>query len=60
MKNKYSQGNCDNLCGVYASINAALLSTEGLVKFSKKQVKEWFQLIITDLSKRHKLLTVHK
>lgn len=60
MKNKYSQGNCDNLCGVYASINAALLSTEGIAKFSKKQVKEWFQLIITDLSKHHKLLTVHK
>lgn len=60
MKNKYSQGNCDNLCGVYASINATLLSTEGLAKFSRKQVKEWFQLIITDLSKCHKLLTVHK
>lgn len=60
MKTKYSQGNCDNLCGVYASINATLLSTEGLAKFSKKQVKEWFQLIIADLSKHHKLLTVHK
>ena len=60
MKAKYSQGNCDNLCGVYASINAALLSTDGLEKFSKKQVRDLFQLIITDLSKHHKLLTVHK
>ncbi len=60
MKTKYSQGNCDNLCGVYASINAALLSTEGLAKFNKKQVREWFQLIIADLSKHRKLLTVHK
>ena len=60
MKTKYSQGNCDNLCGVYASINAALLSTEGLAKFNKKQVREWFQLLIADLSKHRKLLTVHK
>ncbi len=60
MKTKYSQGNCDNLCGVYASINAALLSTDGLAKFNKKQVREWFQLIIADLSKHRKLLEVHK
>ena len=60
MKAKYSQGNCDNLCGVYASINAALLSTEGLAKFSRKQVRNWFQFIIADLAKHHKLLTVHK
>ena len=60
MQNRYSQGNCDNLCGVYASINAALLSTEGLAKFSRKQVRNWFQLIIADLAKHRKLLEVHK
>ena len=60
METKYSQGNCDNLCGVYASINAALLSTEGVTKFSRKQVRNWFQLIIADLAKRRKLLEVHK
>jgi len=58
MKNKYSQGNCDNLCGVYASINAALLSTEGLAKFSKKQVKNWYLEIVSNLAK--KLLSVHQ
>lgn len=42
MKTKYSQGNCDNLCGVYASINAALLSTEGLAKFNKNKLESGF------------------
>ena len=61
MKNIYfSQGNLDNLCGVYSSINATLLSTEGLVTFRQQEVREWFQLIIADLSKHRKLLTVHK
>lgn len=60
MKNKYSQGNLDNLCGIYSSENAVLKSTNGLAKFSKKQVKGWFQEIIADLSKHRKLLAVHK
>jgi len=60
MKTKYSQGNLDNLCGIYSSENAVIKATNGLAKFTQKQVKEWFQLIITDLSKHHKLLTVHK
>lgn len=56
----YKQGNLDNLCGIYSSENAVLKSTDGLVKFSKKQVKGWFQEIIADLSKHRKLLAVHK
>ena len=60
MKNKYSQGNLDNLCGIYSSENAVLKSTNGLAKFTKKQIKNWFQLIISDLFKRRKLLAVHK
>ena len=55
----YKQG-IDNLCGVYASINSTLLSANGLAKFSKKQVKGWFQEIIADLYKHRKLLLVHK
>lgn len=60
MKTKYSQGNCDNLCGVYSSINATLLSTEGLVTFRQQEVKEWFQKIIAYLYKHRKLIAVHK
>lgn len=60
MKNKYSQGNLDNLCGIYSSENAVLKSTNGIARFGKNQVKAWFQKIIEDLSKRRKLLTVHK
>ena len=56
----YKQGNLDNLCGIYSSENAVLKSTDGLAKFSKKQVKGWFQEIIADLSKHRKLLAVHK
>ena len=61
MKNIYfSQGNLDNLCGVYSSINATLLSTEGLENFKKKYVKSWFQEIIAYLYKHRKLNAVHK
>ena len=56
----YRQGNLDNLCGIYSSENAVLKSTDGLAKFSKKQVKGWFQEIIADLYKHRKLLLVHK
>lgn len=56
----YKQGNLDNLCGIYSSENAVLKSTNGLAKFTKKQVKGWFQEIIADLSKHRKLLAVHK
>lgn len=56
----YKQGNLDNLCGIYSSENAVLKSTDGLAKFTKKQVKGWFQEIIADLSKHRKLLAVHK
>lgn len=56
----YRQGNLDNLCGIYSSENAVLKSTNDLAKFSKKQVKGWFQEIIADLSKHRKLLAVHK
>jgi hypothetical protein len=56
----YRQGNLDNLCGIYSTENAVLKSTNGLAKFTKKQAKIWFQLIISDLSKRRKLFAVHK
>ncbi len=60
MRKVYQQGNLDYLCGLYASINAALLSTDKLVKFSRKQARYWFQSILADLSKRRKLLEVHR
>lgn len=56
----YRQGNLDNLCGIYSTENAVLKSTNGLAKFTKKQAQIWFQLIISDLSKRRKLFAVHK
>ncbi len=60
MRKVYHQGNIDYLCGLYASINATLLSTDKLAKFSRKQVQYWFQSILADLSKRRKLLEVHR
>lgn len=60
MRKIYHQGNVDYLCGLYASINATLLSTDKLATFSRAKVRSWFQSIIADLSKHRKLLAVHK
>lgn len=56
----FSQGNLDYLCGIYSSINAVLQSTENITQYKTKQVRKWFELILVDLSKQHKLLNVSK
>lgn len=54
------QGDTDNLCGVYASLNSIIKATNGLMTISQTRARTLFGEIISHLHHRRLLYKIHQ
>lgn len=54
------QGDTDNLCGIYASLNSIIKATAGVVTISQTRARTLFGEIIDHLHRRRLLYKIHQ
>ena len=54
------QGDTDNLCGIYASLNSIIKATDGVVTISQTRARTLFGEIIDHLHRRRLLYKIHQ
>lgn len=54
------QGDADNLCGIYASLNSIIKATDGIIAISQNKAKALFEDIISHLHHRRLLYKIHQ
>ncbi len=54
------QGDTDNLCGIYASLNSIIKATDGIMTISQTKAKTLFEEIISHLHHRKLLYKIHQ